>query len=66
MTDYTKCSKEVQEILDEQITLQNIRETSGFTIADVRANVHSGNWCAECWMNWYNCLCSHDDERDSC
>ncbi len=26
---------------------------------DTLHQVHIGNYCAECWMVYYNCLCSH-------
>ena len=61
MKDYRELSVERKSEVDDSITLNNIRENSGFTIADVRVNIHDGHWCADCWMVWYNCLCFHED-----
>lgn len=55
MTYFSDLSEEEkQDVLDEL-------EEEGAT-SETQEDVLSGHKCADCWMNYYNCLCSHDDD----
>jgi len=69
MTDYRKLSKFYQKKVDKEIK-ENIEPKhhknpgSGFEYDEPEFTlnqVHLGNSCANCWMVYYNCLCSHEN-----
>ena len=68
MKDYRKLSdweknKVDKLVIDEIEPKHHINKHSGFEWdePDYTLNqIHEGNYCAECWHIYYNCLCSHD------
>lgn len=53
----------VNEIKENVEPGHNINEYNGFEWDEPEFTINrvkSGNACAECYMIWYNCLCSHD------
>jgi len=67
-TDYRKLSdfhkERVDKLIKENIEPEKKKnEHSGFEWTEpdyTLEQVHAGNYCAECWMPYHNCLCSHD------
>lgn len=69
MTDYRTLTIEEQAEVESKVVSEikpgiHINESNGFkwiepgyTILKIR----SGEYCAECWCVYYNCLCSHED-----
>ncbi len=67
MTDYRELS-EFEKAKVDKLIFENIQpkkhtnECNGFTWVEPQwtlSNVHRGDYCADCWMIYYNCLCSH-------
>lgn len=69
MTDYRKLSdfekaKIDKKIADEIEPKHHVNEYNGFEYDEpdhTLESVHNGDYCADCWMIWYNCLCSHEN-----
>ena len=69
MTDYRKLSKFQQKKVDKQIKKDvepgpRVNEYNGFKWIEpdyTLDQVHIGNYCCDCLMIYYNCLCSHPD-----
>jgi len=69
MTDYRKLStvekaKVDKKIIEEIEEEHCINEHNGFEWDEPQSTleeVHAGRYCAECWMIYYNCLCSHEN-----
>ena len=69
MTKYSDLTKEEQirinkEIIEKIEKKHHINTHNNFEWDEpdwTLNNVHSDNYCAKCWMPYYNCLCSHDD-----
>jgi len=68
MTFYSKLSEEEKARVDREINAEvpyGERENTnnGFKWMEPQftlSNVHSDDWCAECWRSAHTCLCSHD------
>jgi len=67
MVDYRTLTKFQKKLVDKEIreTVEPGKHTNpnnGFKWVEpdyTLAQVHSGHYCAECLMVYYNCLCSH-------
>ena len=53
MTKYSELPKEEQKELHQELM---------YEAAYIVKGVQEDYICAICLMNWYNCLCSHQDE----
>ena len=68
MTDYRKLSEfhkaRIDKLVKEEIEPgEHENPSNGFKWVEpdwTLRNIHTGNYCAECWMIYYNCLCSHE------
>jgi len=68
MKDYRELSdwgkaKVDKAIIDEIEPKHHINKSNGFEWDEpeyTRNEIHNGNYCAECWMIYYNCLCGHE------
>lgn len=71
MIDYRVLSKSEKSKVDKSIIDElegkstQFKVNGTFTTMKLRDwysyNIHEGNYCAECFCVYYNCLCSHDD-----
>lgn len=68
MTDYRTLSDWAKAKIDKKL-MEDIEphhhrnESNGFEWDEPEytiAAIHTGHYCASCWMVSYNCLCSHD------
>lgn len=70
MKYYSKLSSreklKVDEMIEKTVEVgHHINEHNGYEWDEPNVTlqaVHNDEMCAECLMNWYNCVCSHDDE----
>ena len=67
MTYYKKLSDFKKRLVDKQIVEEiepkrHTNKRTGFQWDEPDSTleeVHSGNYCAQCWRIYYNCLCGH-------
>ena len=68
MTDYRELSDfekaKVDKQVNEEIEPKHHKNTSNDFEYDepsyTLSRIHAGDYCAECWSSFYNCVCSHD------
>lgn len=63
LTEFEK-KKVDKEILETFEDVEKVNKRTGFKWNDLKYHqdeIHSGNYCADCFCVWYNCLCSHDN-----
>lgn len=69
MTDYRNLSDfekaKVDKAIAEEIEPKHhVNKYNGFEYDEPEwtlSNVKRGNYCAECWAAYHNCVCSHDN-----
>ncbi len=69
MTDYRNLTDWAKALVDKEILERiepghHINKNNGYEWDEPEHTlhqVHAGDVCANCFMIFYNCLCSHDD-----
>ena len=69
MTDYRELSDWAKAKVDKKIIEEvelgpHENKSNGFKWNEPEYTlnrVHNGDYCSECWMIYYNCLCGHDN-----
>ena len=61
LVDWRLLSKQEQEDIDQELRLRANELLDFDDLIGILEEIHKGNYCAECWRIYYNCLCSHED-----